>query len=44
MDLFEVDYEERAPDVLRERHREELKGAARDELQVALRMVRALRR
>ena len=43
VDLFEVEHEERNPDVLRERIEEELEGAARDELQVALRMVRALR-
>ena len=44
VDLFEVEHEERDPDVLRERIGEELQRAARDELRVALRMVRALRR
>jgi len=44
VDLFEVEHEERDPEVLRERIGEELEGAGRDELRVALRMVRALRK
>ncbi len=44
VDLFEVEHQERDPEVLRERIGEELEGARRDELRVALRMVRAIRR
>ena len=44
VDLFEVEHEEQDPEALRERIGDELAGAGRDELQVALRMVRALRR
>ena len=44
VDLFEVEHEERDPEVLRERIGEELEGAGRDELRVALRMVRTLRK